>query len=207
MIKIITIVIVIAVGVGFNINIANAQGDYNAGKQKSTACAACHGVDGNNQNPAYPKLAGQNQRYLIMQLLDYKQGKASGRYNPIMTSLAMNLSDQDIKDLAVFYAKQKPTYEAAEPKYVQLGRQLYKGGNLERGITACSACHGPKGQGNPEAGIPRLGGQHADYIVAQLKAYQDGQRKNDLNKMMRLTSIKLRANEIAAVASYISGLH
>jgi cytochrome c553 len=99
------------------------------------------------------------------------------------------------------------TLGTADPKLVTLGEQIYRGGVLDKNIPACSACHGPQGEGNPQAGFPRLGGQHADYIVAQLQAYKNNQRRNDINNIMRMIAEKLSPQDMQSVASYIQGLH
>lgn len=172
-----------------------------------TRCAACHGADGNTTNPIWPKLAGQNTRYLLQQLMDFKQGPTSGIDSPIMQSAISNLTDQDLQALAEYYANLPRTIGAAQPKLVALGQQLYRGGDLQKQIPACMACHGPNGLGNAPAGFPALSGQNADYVSAQLKAFRTNARRNDLNAMMREIAAKMSDEEIAAVASYISGLH
>ena len=121
--------------------------------------------------------------------------------------MAVNLSNTQIEDLAAFYAAQSITYGKANPALVKSGQQLYRGGNEKKGISACIACHGPRGLGNPAAGIPALGGQHAQYTVAQLIAYKEGKRKTDLNSMMHDITKRLSKKEMEAVASYMAGLH
>lgn len=187
--------------------VAFADGDIVAGKTKAEVCAACHGPNGNSTNPIYPSLAGQNQRYLIEQLLDFQQGEKSGRNNPVMTGLVANLSKQDIADLAAYFSVQPRSYGKADPKLVTLGQLIYRGGNMQTHTPACAACHGPRGFGNAEAGFPALGGLQADYVVAQLTAYKKGERHNDINSIMQNVAAKLSDDEMKAVASYISGLH
>ncbi len=183
---------------------ALAAGDAAAGKQKSAACVACHGADGNSANGEWPKLAGQNVKYLVKQLQEFKAGD---RANPIMSGMAAPLSDQDMADLAAYFTNQKVAPGEADPQLVEAGQALYKGGNLTSGLSACMACHGPSGAGNPEAGFPSIAGQHAQYTETQLKAFRSMQRANDPGQMMRNIAMKMTDAEIKAVAFYIQGLH
>lgn len=183
---------------------ALAAGDAAAGKQKSATCVACHGADGNSANGEWPKLAGQNVKYLVKQLHEFKAGD---RANPIMSGMAAPLSDQDMADLAAYFSSQKVTPGEADPQMVEAGQALYKGGNLASGVSACMACHGPTGAGVPEAGFPSIAGQHAQYTETQLKAFRSMQRANDPGQMMRNIAMKMTDAEMKAVASYIQGLH
>lgn len=183
---------------------AQPQGNPKAGKAASTTCAACHGADGNSSNPVWPKLAGQGEPYLIKELHDFKSGK---RKNPIMNPMAASLSDQDIANLATYFNSQKRTLGAADPKLVEVGQKIYRGGDAQSGVPACMACHGPAGEGNPQARYPALGGQHAEYVAAQLKAFRSGQRANDPASMMRTIAARMTDSQIDAVASYVQGLH
>lgn len=184
---------------------AFAAGDYQAGQEKSTVCAACHGDKGISVNPAWPSLAGQHAAYLAKQLNDFK--KAQNREAPTMTPLVANLSEQDMNDLAAFYAS-LPLPEGITPKqYLKRGEQLYRGGDFSKHITACIACHGPSGQGNAQANFPVLSGQHAAYTVQQLQAFKDKKRSNDLNSIMRDISARMSEDDMQAVANYVAGLH
>ncbi len=174
------------------------------GAQKAAVCAACHNADGNSTNPEWPKLAGQGARYLREQLRAFKGGT---RKNATMAPMAANLSDEDIKAVAEYFAAQKRTIGAAKPELVGAGERLYRGGNNATGVPACMACHGPRGSGNPAAGYPALGGQHAVYVARQLDAYRTGERATDGNAIMRTIAAHLSAAEIEAVSSYIEGLH
>jgi cytochrome c553 len=191
----------------FSASAAFAEGDIILGKAKSAICATCHGPDGNGGVNDWPKLAGQHASYLIKQLRDYRLGAKDGRNNSLMTGMATSLSDADILDLAAYYASQLPTIDAAERQYVDLGQRLYRGGDRNKGIAACTACHGPTGRGNAEAYFPAVGGQHAGYVVSQLQAFRAGKRSNDFNHMMRDIASKMSDQEMTAVASYIAGLH
>lgn len=184
---------------------AYAAGDAKAGESKAQACAACHGANGNSTVANFPKLAGQSAGYIVKQLADFKKGQT--RSNPIMAGQVANLSEQDMEDLGAYYAKQSASMGQADEKLAAFGEKLYRGGNKEKGLTACIACHGPTGTGNPAAKFPLLSGQHTDYLVKSLKDFRDGNRSNDPNGMMRDIAGKMSDNEIMAVASYISGLH
>lgn len=176
-------------------------GNAEAGKTKSAPCAACHGATGDSQNAQFPKLAGQSPAYVVKQLGKFKSGE---RANPVMAPQAAALSDQDMKDLAAFYATQKPGFGAANEKVAAAGQKLYLGGRPEDGLPACSGCHGPVGHGNAAAAYPLVGGQHADYTAAQLRAYKNGSRKAPA---MSVVTQKLSDEDIQALASYLAGLH
>ncbi|MFZ1640244.1 MAG: c-type cytochrome [Candidatus Contendobacter sp.] len=182
---------------------ALAAGDPTAGKTKSATCAACHNPDGNSANVQYPKLAGQSADYLVKQLQEYKSG---ARANPIMMGMVAPLSPQDMEDLAAYFASQKIAPGAADPALAPAGEAIFRGGNLTSGVSACAACHGATGAGNPAAKFPALAGQHTDYVGAQLKAFRAMERANDAGQMMRGVAAKMTDPEIKAVASYIQGL-
>jgi cytochrome c553 len=181
------------------------EGSAEAGQSRSVTCAACHGPDGNSANAAWPSIAGQNAPYILKQLQAYKSGSRS---DPLMTSQAMPLSEQEMRDLAVYYASQNAAPKAvAAPETVNKGEALYRGGDLENRIAACLACHGPTGRGNPAAAYPLLKGQHATYTATQLRNYASGQRKSDgPTRVMRDIAARLEEDDILAVASYIQGL-
>ncbi len=180
-----------------------AAGDAAAGKAKSTACAACHGPDGNSVNPEWPKLAGQHPAYLVEQLRAFKVGQ---RQNALMTSMAKNLSQQDIQDLAAYFASQALKLAgAANAGLAERGERLYRGGIAKRQVAACMGCHGPSGQGIPPR-FPRLSGQHAAYTTQQLLAFKAGSRPSDADIMTSI-AFRLSEQEIKALAEYISGLH
>ena len=188
-----------------------AAGAQDAAKGESIAkqvCAACHAADGNSTAAANPKIAGQIAEYLHKQLRDFKPqgGKKPARESSVMMGMVATLSEADMKGLAAYYAGQKLRPAAAADKdLVQLGQKLWRGGNLATGVPACAGCHGPTGAGMP-AQYPRLGGQFAEYVVAQLKAFQEGRRANDANAVMRGVAAHLTEREIRAVAEYAAGL-
>ena len=187
---------------------AQGAGDPAAGKALSLACSACHGMDGaTGLLPTYPDLAGQNEKYLLQQLLHIQSNK-----RPIleMTGQLFGKSPQDVEDLAAYYASLPGKVRAAEGAADALARAeaIYRGGALERGVPACAACHSPAGQGNAPAGFPRLSGQPAAYTAAQLKAFREGKRSTDedYGGMMRDIARSLTDGEIEALANYLQGL-
>jgi cytochrome c553 len=174
----------------------------------SQACAACHGADGNSVAPANPKLAGQFPEYLHKQLMNFKPqgGKKVERDNGVMAGMVANLSADDMKNLAAYYAGQKLKPAVAKDKdLVAEGQKLWRGGNSATGVAACAGCHGPDGAGMP-AQYPRLAGQYAEYIEAQLKLFKSGQRANDPNRMMRGVAERMSEREMKAVAEYAAAL-
>lgn len=180
-------------------------GDATAGQAKTATCAACHGMDGNSASAQYPKLAGQHESYTARQLDLFKSGK---RANPIMLGFAAPLSAQDMLDIGAYFASKTSLPGVADAKLVPEGEALYRGGSATKGVPACMACHGPDGRGNPGAQYPQLAGQHADYVALRLKTYRDGSAGTDDHaKLMELVAKSLTDAEIAAVSSYIEGLH
>ena len=164
-------------------------------------CAACHGADGNSMVPANPKLAQQHPEYIQKQLQEFKSGK---RANPIMMGMVAALSDEDMKNIAVWLSTQKAAPgNSSDKNLVALGERIYRGGIAERQVAACAGCHSPNGAGIPSQ-YPRLSGQHADYTVTQLTSFRDGVRKN--SAQMTGVAAKLNDREIKAVSDYIAGL-
>jgi cytochrome c553 len=195
------------------------KGDATAGQTKAAACGACHGADGNSAAPTFPRLAGQNAKYIFKQLSDFKAGR---RVNGTMNGMAAPLSEQDMADVAAYFSSQKGGVDLAKPAVVPAGERTYRGGNAKVGLAACSGCHGPAGKGNEFAGFPHLGGQHADYVKAQLKAFRaagrgdlvtdDQKRVNDGAKAgeqgpMQMIAAKLSDQDIENLAGFVSGLH
>ena len=185
------------------------KGDAAAGKNQAVVCSACHGADGNSAVPSFPKLAGQGEKYLVKQLKDIRDG---ARSVPTMAGQLDGKSDQDLADIAAFYAAQSHSGGQTDPELLALGEKVYRSGVAERKVAACTACHSPTGSGNAPAGFPALAGQHAEYIASQLRAYRKGYedvsgRTNDGDsKIMRTTAFGLSDGEIDAVSSYIAGL-
>jgi len=188
------------------VTVAHA-GDVEAGKAKSATCAACHGADGNSMAPTFPKIAGQGERYLIKQIKDIRDGNRTSGQVASMKPFVTGLSDEDIADLAAYFAAQTPTTGGADEALVELGESIYRGGIASKNVPACLACHGPAGKGVEAAGFPMLAGQHAAYTEAQLTHFSNGERTNDGDsKMMRDIAYRLHEKEIKAVSSYIQGL-
>ncbi len=183
---------------------AYGAGSADAGKTKAAACGACHGADGNSLVPNFPKLASQHPGYLAKQLADFKSG---ARKDPTMAPMAAPLSEQDIEDLVAYFSSQTQAVgKGSDPELVAQGERLYRGGNKATGVAACIACHGPTGAGNPAAGFPKIGGQQAAYVVKALNDFKSGARSNDANQMMRKVAGKMTAEEIKAVAEFVTGL-
>lgn len=207
---------------------AMAAGDAAAGATKAAVCGACHGADGNSMVGTFPKLAGLGERYLLKQLEDIQawdlekdpaEKEVIGREVPEMTGLLVNMTKQDLEDLAAHFASQATQLSGAKKIEVQvnsgikvdgleLGERIYRAGNPATGVPACTGCHAPDGKGNSPAGFPRLSGQHPEYIEKQLRAFRSGDRTNDGDQaIMRSIADKMNDAEIAALANYIAGLH
>ena len=184
--------------------VAHAAGDAAAGQAKAAVCGACHGADGNSAIANFPKLAGQNEKYLVKQMKDIKNG-----VRPVveMTGLLDNLSDQDLADLAAFFTKQATQIGHAAKDQVEAGQKIYRAGIAAKGVAACTACHSPTGIGNASAAFPAVSGQHSAYVEKQLKMFRNAERSNDPNNMMRDIAAKLSDAEIKAVSAYIQGLN
>lgn len=205
-----------------NASFVCAQGKTGVGKEKAASCAGCHGEDGNSAMPSFPKLAGQHERYLLKQLKAFKNGE---RNSPMMAPLVMGLDEKSMEEIAAYYAAQKitqnppplpsaddaeATEKTAEQKKAELddlikqGGDLYRNGNISRGVSACIACHGPYGEGNKPAAYPALHSQHADYLLKSLTDFKTGQRSNNRENMMHMIATKMTDEDIKAVAYYIS---
>jgi cytochrome c553 len=181
------------------------DGDADAGKAKSVTCAACHGADGNSVNPVWPSIAGQHATYIVQQLHAFKDGK---RTEPLMLGQVMMLSDDDMKNLAVYFSEMPKAPKAvSDPSVIDRGERLYRGGNRDNATSACIACHGPTGSGNPAAGVPSVRGQYAAYAATQLRNFANGSRTSDgPTRVMRDIAGKLSEDDIVAVTSYMQGL-
>jgi cytochrome c553 len=186
-------------------------GDAAAGKSKAVTCSACHGSEGNSVAPAWPNIAGQNANYIVAQLKAFQPSEDDApalRSDPLMTSMAMPLSDEDIRDLAVYFeGLPAAANSVADEKAVARAQALYRGGDNKTNTPACLACHGPAGRGNPAATYPALNGQHAEYTAKQLRDYASGARKSDgKTHIMRDIAGRLNDEDITAIASYVQGL-
>lgn len=174
-----------------------------------TVCVACHGADGNSAISANPILAGQGEEYIAKQLKNFKSadGKPAVRNNAIMAGMAAAVPDEEIPNVAAWFASQKQKPAAAkDEKLAAEGQKIWRQGNFKKGTPACAGCHGPAGAGLP-AQYPRLAGQYPEYTELQLKAFRAEERSNDAEKVMRTIAAKLSDAEIKAVAEYAAGLH
>jgi cytochrome c553 len=176
-------------------------GDAGQGKGKAESCGGCHGEDGNASVPLFPKLAGQHESYLGKQLQDFKSQK---RLEPTMNAMAASLTDADIADISAYYAKQQVKPET--PQTTVLGEKIFRAGIAEKGIPACTACHGPNGGGNPSSGYPAIRGQYTAYLAKALHDYKSAERNNDANDIMRAIAARMSDEEIEAVSDYTVGL-
>ncbi len=195
---------------------ALAAGNASNGEALAATCTACHGADGNSPSPMFPKIAGLGENYLYKQLQDIQSGERSV---PEMANILDSSSDQDLQDLAAYFASKTTQLSGAKDDELMLnsgakvsalalGEQVYRAGNHETNVPACSGCHSPRGLGNAPAGYPRLSGQYAEYIEKQLRAFRAGERANDGEaRTMRSVAEHMSDAEIKAVASYIAGLH
>jgi cytochrome c553 len=200
--------------------VAWSKGSIEDGATKSAVCTACHGPMGNSTNPQWPNLAGQNAAYIVGQLklfhANERVGKAGDANPAMMMPMALTLSDQDMEDVAAYFAAQVPTGGEADPSYWQSGQTIYTRGDRTRGIPACAACHGPVGAGNPDAGYPALRGQSSVYVLRQLGNYASDARytKNakgasnggDNAAIMHTVAGRLSDEDMRNLASYIQGL-
>ena len=208
--QILALVLLAGATVTLHAETAPAKGDAaQAQPIVNQVCAACHAADGNSAAPANPKLAGQPAEYITKQLKNFKDAakepnKDGARKSAVMGAMTATLSDQDMFNLGAYYSEKSIKSGSAKLPY-DAGKKVYQGGNSGTGVPACAACHGPSGAGIPSQ-FPRLGGQHADYILAQLKAFRSGDRVNDAGKMMRTIASKMSDQEMLAVANYVSGL-
>lgn len=188
------------------------DGSIEAGKEKAATCSACHGAEGNSVNPIWPNIAGQSATYIVEQVTAFRDGASdpdnAKRYDPLMSPQSMSLSDEDIRDLAVYFESLPGAAQAvADPSTLSRAEALYRGGDVENGTAACLACHGPTGRGNPAASYPALQGQHSVYTAKQLNDYANGTRTSDgATRVMRDIAARLSQEDIDALASYVQGL-
>lgn len=196
-------------------------GDAEAGATAAATCAACHGVDGNSIDPMYPRIAGQSEKFIAQQLALFATGQRNTGMAPVMIPFAQTLSAQDMRDVGAYFAKQKAGAGLADDslvtegpyeglKFFEIGQQLYRGGDAQRGIPACMACHGATGAGNPGPPYPHIGGQYAGYTTQRLQEYREGVASGHGSAhfhIMAKVAHSLTDQEIGALASYIQGLH
>ena len=195
-------------------------GDATAGQAKASACAACHGADGNPSDPMYPRIAGQAERYTAHQMALIATGQRGGMA-VAMVPFVQDLSAQDMRDIGAYFAQQKAGAGVADDsaiasgpyagmKFYEVGQKLFRGGDPARGIPACMACHGPAGAGNPGPAGPHIGGQQSAYVVRRLQEYRAGtttERDAALFHIMSSVAKPLTDEEIQSLSSYMQGLH
>jgi cytochrome c553 len=195
-------------------------GDAAAGQTKATACAACHGVDGNPSDPQYPRIAGQAERYTARQIALIASGQRSGAA-VAMVPFVQGLTPQDMRDIGAYYATQRAgagladdTVIAEGPnkgmKFYEVGQRLFRGGDAARGVPACIACHGGAGSGNPGPAYPLVAGQFQDYSARRLQEYRTGttvEKDPAMFHIMAQVSNRLTDEEIQALATFLQGLH
>jgi cytochrome c553 len=184
-------------------NSALPAGSVQAGATKAVVCQACHGANGNSNNPEWPSLAGLGADYIAEQLNNFKEGK---RNNPVMTPNTKGLSADDMANLGAYFDSLTNTGLEADPSYWQAGEKLYRGGDAERGIPACMACHGPTGRGNEPAKFPALRGQQSVYLMKQLNDYASGARATGPNGIMETIAKRLSPDDMRNLASYLQGI-
>ncbi|PWV78811.1 c-type cytochrome [Halomonas sp. A11-A] len=184
-----------------------ADADAAAGREKAQSCAACHGPSGISPSSAFPHLAGQQMSYTAKQIMDIRDGR---RLVPQMAGQVDDFSDQDAWDVAKYFAEQDANLGQVDPdntEQLARGEELYRAGDLSRGIPACAACHTPTGEGIGSAAYPALSGQFVEYTVATLQAFASGERANDPANIMRDIAAKMSDDDMEAVANYMYGLH
>lgn len=196
-------------------------GDPDAGQSKAATCAACHGADGNPVDPMYPRIAGMSEHYVARQVKLFATGERNTGLAAVMVPFAQTLAAQDMRDVGAYFATQKAGAGLADEtlvtegpyeglKFYEVGQKIFRGGDADRGIPACMACHGPTGAGMPGAGYPHVGGQHQDYVVRRLEEFRAGttteQDPAQFNIMAQVTH-SLTDQEIQALGSYLQGLH
>ena len=186
------------------------SGDADKGSQLVESCAACHGVDGNSISTDWPKLAGQNQKYLYEQLKYFRDGERMNVLMMAVTPYLQTLKDEDLLDIAAFYSRYNTSVGQAkdDEDLLLLGTQLYRFGNMKKQIPACTSCHGVYGQGNSLAGYPSISGQQIGYLSSSLKAYRSKERNaGESSLVMQSIAENLTDNEIDALANYMHGLY
>jgi cytochrome c553 len=169
--------------------------DVEAGRVKAQVCTACHGPGGNSENPVIPSLAGQPAQSIATQLFQFREGN---RKDAQMSPMAANLSNADMNDLAAYFSSVKPL----APVHHTSAQNAAAGGELAKKFN-CVQCHGPALQGQQH--IPRIAGQHAAYLGAQLKAFKAGKRA-DMDGNMTAAAQALSDGDIEILVDYVAGL-
>ena len=185
------------------------------GKTSVPSCSGCHGDDGNSMATSFPKLAGQNAKYISAQLMAFKNGDRS---DPSMQGIAQTMNQANMHEIGEFYAKinisahklteldedDEEDLTAPMDELMVIGKNVYQHGNKASEVPACQACHGATGEGNTPAGYPALASQHAAYLIKTLTDFKAGARSSDPDNMMAMITDNMSAQEIEAVAYYLS---
>jgi cytochrome c553 len=188
-------------GAGYGAAVVSGPPDARTQQLATETCGGCHGVDGNSVVPDFPKLAGQQQAYLLRELTDYKEGR---RQSDVMVPVVATLSTEDMAKLAAYYAAQKPTPgTVTRPELLALGKRIYLEGNTKSGVPSCDGCHEENGEGSKK--FPRVAGQHTAYALEQIRQYATGKRSNGV-QVMRTIAERLSKEEAEAVAEYMASL-
>jgi cytochrome c553 len=168
-------------------------------------CSSCHGANGISVSPAFPNLAGQQYEYLTLQLSSFRSHRRSDpKGHEYMWGLASPLTDEQIASLGAYYAGQKSAFASPRSEKISTpGRLIYEHGDTAAGVPACVACHGIQAEGNKL--FPRLAGQHADYLINQLKVFQRTDQRPD-GTVMKGVSHSLTERNMKDVASYLESL-
>jgi cytochrome c553 len=180
----------------------SGPGDPVAGREKSQLCQGCHGEEGISLEGLIPKLAGQYGKYIAKELRNYQSGTRS---HQIMNAMAATISDEDLADIAAYFASRTKMKGAGSNN--ELGKKLFLQGDISRTMVACVNCHGINGKGlTPNTSMfPVIGGQQKDYIRRQLVNFRKGDRTNSPNGIMNRITQKLTDDELEALADYVSG--
>jgi cytochrome c553 len=186
-----------------DIKMRSGSGDPVAGREKSVLCQGCHGEEGISIEGMAPKLAGQYAKYIVKQLRNFQSGT---RVHEIMSAIAQTVSDDDLADIAAYFASREKMKGDGHDN--ELGKKLFLHGDMSRMMVACVNCHGVNGKGKSPSNpvFPVLGGQHKDYLRGQLINFRDGDRGNSPGGVMNIITQKLTDQELDALADYISGL-
>ncbi len=195
---------VVLAGAALSAAAQDLAGGTETARRALRVCAACHGEGGQSKVAAYPNLAGQQTQYTIQQLKDFRsQTRAESNTQAYMWGVSALLDDETIGSLAEYYAAQKPAPgHAGPPRQLKLGRALFVDGIPSRGVRACAFCHGNGAEG--AAGFPRLAGQHAPYLYAQLRTFSTQLRPHGV--LMKTEVSRMTDAEMRAVAAYLQSL-
>ena len=187
-----------------------SSGSIDNGSKLVESCSACHGSDGNSISSDWPKLAGQNQKYIYEQLKYFRDGSRMNALMMSVTPYLQTLNDKELLDIAAYYSGYDATVGQAKnnEELLKLGTKLYRFGNMKKGVPACTSCHAVYGQGNSLAGFPSVAGQQIGYLTSTLKAYRSKERNSgESSLVMQSVAENLTDSDIDALANYMHGLY